>query len=33
MARDPKKVEKAVMKKRRKQKEAARKKHPSGLSI
>src|SRR5260370_21905303 len=33
MARDPKKVEKAVMKKRRKQKSAARKQHQQGLSI
>jgi hypothetical protein len=32
MARDPKKVEKAVMKKRRKQKQAAPKKHLSALS-
>jgi hypothetical protein len=33
MARDPKKVEKAVMKKRRKQKIAAKKQHQQGLSI
>ena len=33
MARDPKKVEKALMKKRRKQKQAARNKHQSTLSI
>jgi hypothetical protein len=33
VARDPKKVEKAVMKKRRKQKQAASKKHPSPLAI
>jgi hypothetical protein len=33
MARDPKKVEKAVMKKRRKQKQAARNKHQSVLSV